>query len=218
MDYILIEALVYKVSDKGLGNTVLIKYETILEFIKQLSNPIMGRYIRNVSNMYVLVGTYDSQNRLDAGEKRWNEILTADESLFIESNGELILGCMLMENVETSYHTIDYIWTRDSLRCKGLARRLIDKYEQVVNYIPEMEIHAIPGEVASPFWKRYFTDVFGIYTLEDLEVFKDRVGLNVQWDLLEARYKYADNGDLESDEDSDEDSESEAEAEYRLVL
>ena len=211
MDYILKEANLYKVSDTGLWNSGIIKYETILEFIQHLNTPVMGRYIRNLSNMYVLVGTYESQARLKLNDKLWNEILTDDEYLFIESNNELILGFMLMDNTTTAYHIVDYIWIRDSLRCKGLARRLIHKYELRVN-VTEQEIRVIPGEVASPFWKRYFTEVFGIYSLKDLEAFKATVGLHVRWDLLEARYKYADNGDLI---DSDEDSE--CEAEYKIL-
>ena len=210
MDYILKEANLYKISDTGLWNSGLIKYQTILEFIQHLNTPVMGRYIRNLSNMYVLVGTYDSQARLNPNDKLWNEILTDDEYLFIESNNELILGCMLMDNIKTAYHTIDYIWIRDSLRCKGLARRLIVKYELLVN-VTEQEINAIPGEVASPFWKRYFTEVFGIYSLKDLEAFKATVGLNVRWDLLEARYRHSDTCDLESE------VESECEAEYKIL-
>ena len=211
MDYILKEANLYKVSDIGLWNSGLIKYETILEFIQHLNTPVMGRYIRNLSNMYVLVGTYESQSRLKLNDKLWNEILTDDEYLFIETNNELILGFMLMDNITTAYHTIDYIWIRDSLRCKGLARRLIHKYELRVN-VSEQEIRVIPGEVASPFWKRYFTEVFGIYSLKDLEAFKATVGVYVRWDLLEARYKYAENGDL-----IDSDQDSECEAEYKII-
>ena len=207
MDYILKEALLHKVSDIGLWGSGIIKHETLLEFIRQLSTPTMGRYIRNLSNMYVLVGSYDSQSRLKPNEKPWNEILTADEYLFIEGNSEIILGFMLMDNIKTAYHTIDYIWIRDSLRCKGLARRLILKYETLT----EQEINVIPGEVASSFWKGYFTEVFGIYTLKDLEAFKDRVGVHVRWDLLEARYRHSDACNLDSD------TESECEAEYRLV-
>ena len=203
MDYILKEANLYKVSDTG-------RYETILEFIQHLSNPVMGRYIRNLSNMYVLVGTYDSKARLKTNETLWNDILTADEYKFIESNNELILGFMLLDNITTAYHTIDYIWIRDSLRCKGLARRLIQKYELLVN-ITDQAISVIPGEVASPFWKRYFTEVFGIYTLKDLEAFKDTVGVYVRWDLLEALYRHSDTCDLDSDEDS------ESEAEYKII-
>ena len=209
MDYILKGALLHKVSDIGLWGSGIIKHETLLEFIRQLSTPTMGRYIQNLSNMYVLVGSYDSQSRLKPNEKPWNEILTADEYLFIEGNSEIILGFMLMDNTKTAYHTIDYIWIRDSLRCKGLARRLILKYEMLVN--TDKSINVIPGEVASPFWKGYFTEIFGIYTLKDLEAFKDRVGVHVQWDLLEARYRHSDVSKFDSE------TESECEAEYKIL-
>lgn len=210
MDYILKEALIHKVSDIGPCGSGIIKYETLLEFITCLSTPTMGRYIRNLSNMYVLVGTYDSQNRLKANENTWDTILTDDEYLFIEGNNEIILGFMLMDNVLTPYHTIDYIWIRDSLRCKGLARRLIQKYELLVN--TEHKINVIPGEVASPFWKGYFTEVFGIYTLKDLEAFKARIPVrNLRWELLEARYRHSDTCSLYSD------TESECEKEYKIL-
>ena len=166
----------YKVSAANKWGYGLIKYEILIEFINCLNTPVMGRYIRNLSNMYVLVGHSD--------------LLNFDEIIIIEKYGGIILAFMLMDNTTGPYHTIEYIWTRESVRKKGLARQIISKYEQLFD-----NIKAIPGEVASGFWKRYFVKTFGINSLHGLLEFKKCINIpTLRWDLLEARYKYTDEG------------------------
>ena len=187
------ESLFYKVSDVGMWGFGIIKYETLIEFINCLNTPVMGRYIRNLSNMYVLLGQYNSN------EHKWDEILNLDEFIFIEGNGEIILAFILLDSTKGPYHTIEYIWTRESVRKQGIARRIICKYEELFN-----DVKIIPSEVASGFWKRYFIEVFGINSLENLLEFKKNINIpTLRWDLLEARYKYTDNGDLSDYSDTD---------------
>lgn len=180
MEYILREALLHKVSDSGAFNAGIVRSDTLLEFIKLLEAPQLARYIRNLSNMYVLVGSSTSDSRCLDTDKRWSDLLSSNEDEFMKENDEIILGFMLMSNtLNKSYHTIDYIWTRDSIRGKGVARRLIEKYEF------RYDVTVVPEYVASPFWTRYFNQRFGIKTQADLIAFKHKVGLYLRWELIE---------------------------------
>lgn len=134
--------------------------------------------------MYVLVGTTDTTDN-------WSELLSPSESDFMKENDEIILGFLLLSNSSTiNYSMIDYIWTRDSLRGKGVARYIIEKYEGLTGTT------LIPEEIASLFWVRYFKDYFGVHTLKEMIAFRTKVGLNVNWALLESRLRFTDDGEV----------------------
>lgn len=173
-----------KVSDTGAFNAGLIRSDTLVEFFEHLKTPVKAQYIRNLSNMYVLVGTTDTTDN-------WSELLSPSESDFMKENDEIILGFLLLSNSSTiNYSMIDYIWTRDSLRGKGVARYIIEKYEGLTGTT------LIPEEIASLFWVRYFKDYFGVHTLKEMIAFRTKVGLNVNWALLESRLRFTDDGEV----------------------
>ena len=199
-----------KVSDTGAFNAGLIRSDTLVEFFEHLKTPVKAQYMRNMSNMYVLVGTADTTDK-------WSELLSPSESEFMKENDEIILGFLLLSNSSNyrkelkpiltlipeevpanicRYSMIDYIWTRNSLRGKGIARYIIEKYEGLTGTT------LLPEEIASPFWVRYFKDYFGIHTLKDMIAFRTKIGHNVNWDLLESRLRLSDDGQpIESESD-----------------
>lgn len=174
-----------KMSERGLNDAA------VLEFISCISSPDLSRYIHNLSNMYVLVGLEEQSS------------MSAEEKVFMQSKGQLVLGFILMDHISGPYHTIEYLWTRGSMRKQGLARILIKEYERVST------CRTVPGEIASAFWKRYFADEFKITTVAQLFGFKQFLGLpNLRWDLLISSLRRVDDGFSDD---------SESELEYKIL-
>lgn len=180
-----------KVSERGEFDLGLLKDAPILEFISCISSPDISRYIRNLSNMYVLVGLEE------------HSFMSDEEKDLLQREGQLILGFILMDHITGPYHTIEYLWTRLSMRKQGLARILIKEYERVNN------CRAVPGEIASAFWKKYFAEEFKITTVAQVVGFKQFLRLpNLRWDLLIARLRHVDDGFSDD---------SESELEYKIL-
>lgn len=179
-----------KVSDCGEFDLGLLKDGAILEFISCLSQDL-SRYIRNLSHMYVLVGLEEKS------------CMTDEEKELLKREGQLVLAFILMDHTSGPYHTIEYLWTRASMRKQGLARILIKEYEKM------SKCRAVPGEIASAFWKQYFANEFKITTVAQVVGFKQFLGLpNLRWDLLIARLRLVDDGFSDD---------SESELEYKIL-
>lgn len=112
------------------------------------------------SNLYVLVASYGSEQKLKPSEHTWKQILSSEQYEFLKRNGELIIGYMMVDDTQQStntdivdYHFLHYIDTR--VRGNNIAAFMLYKY------FDEKETILIPLEIMSStetYWQRYMDE------------------------------------------------------------
>ena len=109
----------------------------------------------NLSDVFVLVADYDSQNLLRDGEKSWKELMTEDEYDILKKNRKYIVSYMLVRQENEHTHYIELFDT--FVRNNNLGRVMINKYisrNQDVTLVPQQII---------PSMAKYWGKVLGLY-------------------------------------------------------
>ena len=121
-------------------------------------HPNWNILLKNLSDIYVLVASFNAQKYLQDGEKTWKEIMKKDEYDILEKNNYFIVAYMLVTEINQNNHYIDYFDT--IIRKNNLGRVMIEKYETdyQVNLVPQEIIHS-----SALYWAK----VLGFYFMDN---------------------------------------------------
>lgn len=133
--YIINDAYFGKIKD------LPIRVECIEHFISDVvcKNPNKNILLPNLSDIYVLVASFDAQSLLRDGEKSWKEIMKKNEYDIFEKNSHFIVSYMLVIEKNKNTHYIDLFDT--IIRNNNLGRVMIEKYER------EYQVNLVPQEI-----------------------------------------------------------------------
>lgn len=152
------------------------------------------------SYMYILVAYSGSSDSLCVGEKKWSEILTTEQNIFLQTHKALIVGYMLMtpEHPKDIY-LIEYINSRITgyniadCMIKKLENEMVE-FEKLTDGCKQVKPKCvIPREIISSskgYWVKYFDRRLGVKSKEDLDKVKNTLHINnlVNWFYLENIY------------------------------
>ena len=89
----------------------------------------MEHFIENLSDIYILVASFDAQKLLRDGEKTWKEIMKKDGYDIFEKNRYFVVSYMIVKEKDQNNH---YIELFDTIRNNNLGRVMIEKYEKII--------------------------------------------------------------------------------------
>ena len=117
--------------------------------------PNKGIFLRDFSNLYVLIGCNSDDTLCEKHEKKWSDVLSANEYQKMLNNTQYILGFILIDDSNKDeinrVHYIEYIDT--CLKGYNIADLMISKYQNMFDVTLE------PKEIINSavlFWKKRF--------------------------------------------------------------
>ncbi len=113
------------------------------------THPNWDILLQNLSEIYVLIGSFDAQKYLKDGEKNWKEIMKKDEYDILKKNHNLVISYMLVKEENQYTHYIEIFDT--IIRNNNLGRVMIDKYEKLNNY----NVSLVPRQIiqsSAKYW------------------------------------------------------------------
>ena len=177
--------------------------ETIKQFINNVvyKHPNWDMLLQNLSDIYVLVASFDAQTYCRDGEKTWKEIMKREEYDILEKNRKLVIAYMLVTEKNQIIHYIDLFDT--IVRNNNLGRVMIQKYKRD----HDDEVILIPQEIIKTSAK-YWAKVLYIEDKEDIEeLIKDlswEHSKDLSWDHLYDLFELEEETEEEDDEETEE--------------
>ena len=123
-------------------------------------HPNCNTLLKQLSDIYVLVASYDAQKLLRDGEKTWKEIMKKDKNDILEKNRCFVISYMTVIEIENDQknHYIDLFDT--IIRNNNLGRVMIEKYETLY------EVNLVPLYIIQSSAK-YWGKVLGFYFMDN---------------------------------------------------
>ena len=165
-------------------NGKLLKFDSLHHTLFDISVEFMENYIYesnqkklildNLQNLYVYIINFD---------EKYKNIIDKDSYKMLKKYNNYIIGFILVENkiIDNTFQYINYIDTR--IKKNNLANYMIELYEKQHNII------LIPFDIletACRYWKKYFEKKYNIFTLDELDKFKQKFKIKDQlyWNFL----------------------------------
>lgn len=172
-DWIINDAYFGKIKD------LPIMGETIKQFLDDVvyKHPNWSILLQNLSDIYVLVASFDAQSCLKDGEKTWEQIMKKDEYDILEKNRYFVVAYMLVNEKHQNNHYIDLFDTiirNNNLGCV-MIEKYVKKYEYMVNLVPQKIIRSSA---------KYWAKVLDFYC-EDLDTGKKYIDKNLIEEYIE---------------------------------
>lgn len=172
-DWIINDAYFGKIKD------LPIMGETIKQFLDDVvyKHPNWSILLQNLSDIYVLVASFDAQSCLKDGEKTWEQIMKKDEYDILEKNRYFVVAYMLVNEKDQKNHYIDLFDTiirNNNLGCV-MIEKYVKKYEYMVNLVPQKIIRSSA---------KYWAKVLDFYC-EDLDTGKKYIDKNLIEEYIE---------------------------------
>lgn len=179
--------------------------ETIKQFINNVvyKHPNWDMLLQNLSDIYVLVASFDAQTYCRDGEKTWKEIMKREEYDILEKNRKLVIAYMLITEKNQNIHYIDLFDT--IVRNNNLGRVMIQKYKRD----HDDGVILIPQEIIKTSAK-YWAKVLYIEDKQDIEEHikgYKRYGLDskdLSWEHLYDLFELEEETEEEDDEETEE--------------
>lgn len=144
-DWIINDAYFSKIKDSPISGDALKHFiDTVIN-----KHPNYTKLLKNLSDVYVLIGDYNAQCYLREDEKTWKEIMKEDDYKIIQKNRFFVLSYMLVSVKDNNNHFIELFGT--VVRNNNLGVFMINKYENLykVNLVPQ---EIIPSSVK--YWAK----------------------------------------------------------------
>ena len=142
--------------------------DVIKQFINDVvyEHPNWGVLLKNLSDLYVLVASFDAQSLLKDGEKTWKEIMNKENYDILEKNKQLVIAYMLVKEDDENIHYIELFDT--VVRKNNLGYYMINKYKKNKDYAVSLIPQTIIGTSA-----KYWAKILGVIdVIDDKVVFK----------------------------------------------
>jgi hypothetical protein len=162
--------------------------ECIWQFINETvrKHPNSGILLPNLSNLHVLVASYDTQTYLKPGEKTWEEIMKKDQYDILSENRYYVIAYMMITKKTQKAHYIELFDT--IVRNNNLGYVMIRKYEET------HDVELIPKEIIKTSAK-YWSKILGFRCKEDIDECIKDCELNskdLRWEHLYNLYNLKD--------------------------
>ena len=155
-DWIINDATFRKIKDlsTNISDNVIKHFINTVVYV----HPNCNTLLKQLSDIYVLVASFNAQKYLQDGEKTWKEIMTKNENDILEKNNYFIVAYMLVAEKDQKNHYIDLFDT--IIRKNNLGRVMIEKYETYyqVNLVPQYIIQS-----SAKYWGK----VLGFYFMDN---------------------------------------------------
>ena len=178
------------INDANFGKIkdIYIEGDTIKQFINNViyNHANFNILLQRLSDIYVLVASFDSQKYIKNGEKSWKEIMTKEQYDILEKNKYLVIAYMLIDEKYENIHYIDLFDT--VVRNNNLGYYMINKYEKQRDY----DVTLIPQKIiktAAKYWAKILNvlDDRGIAQKELINKFIEDVNVkpeDISWEYL----------------------------------
>ena len=172
-DWIINDAYFGKIKD------LPIMGETIKQFLDDVvyKHPNWSILLQNLSDIHVLVASFDAQSCLKDGEKTWEQIMKKDEYDILEKNRYFVVAYMLVNEKHQNNHYIDLFDT--IIRNNNLGCVMIENYEEKYGYM----VNLVPQKIIQSSAK-YWAKVLDFYC-EDLDTGKKYIDKNLIEEYIE---------------------------------